>query len=319
MPRSAEFDREGLAALLQKQHGVVALGQARACGMPYHLLKYRARAGGPWQTLVPGVYLVHGGAVSADQRDMAALLYAGPLSMITGFAAMRRHGIKSAPSTSAVDVLIPAAHRRQDSGFVRVHRTTRLPGRVCLDGEVRFALAPRAVADAARGLASLGDARAVVAGAVQEGRCPVPRLAEELAGGPIQGSARLRRVVAEVADGVRSTTEGELRDLIIGARLPMPMFNARLFAGKEFVAAPDCWWPDAGVAAEAESRAWHLSPRDWEHTLARHDRMSALGLIVLHFTPSQIRSQPQDVISAIHGTLAAGRLRPALNIRAVPA
>ena len=49
---------------------------------------------------------------------------------------------------------------------------------------------------------------------------------------------------------------------LVRARLPVPLFNPRLFVGSEFLAMPDCWWPELVVAAEADSRAWHFSPRD---------------------------------------------------------
>jgi hypothetical protein len=43
-----------------------------------------------------------------------------------------------------------------------------------------------------------------------------------------------------VADGIRSVTEGEIRDLIERARLPWPMFNARLLTADGcFIASPD--------------------------------------------------------------------------------
>jgi hypothetical protein len=101
------------------------------------------------------------------------------------------------------------------------------------------------------------------------------QLAEELDRGPVQGSARLRRALAEVADGVRSAEEGNLRSLIKRERLPDPMYNPRLYAGEEFIAVPDAWWREACVAAEVDSRQWHLSPGDWERTLERHARRSA--------------------------------------------
>jgi very-short-patch-repair endonuclease len=192
-----------------------------------------------------------------------------------------------------------------------------MPGLFCADGAIRYALVPRAVADAVRPLPGLADVRAVVAEAVQRGMCPIPRLAEELAAGPVRGSAQLRQALAEVADGIRSPAEADLRDLIIGARLPMPMFNPRLLVGEAFLAAPDCWWPQAGVAVEVDSRAWHLSPREWEHTLARHARMSAHGINVLHFTPRQIKRERSAVAANIDGALATGRPLP--HIRAVPA
>jgi hypothetical protein len=144
-----------------------------------------------------------------------------------------------------------------------------LPRGFCVAGGVRYAFVPRAVADAARWLTDIGDVRAVVAEAVQRRMCSIEHLVEELEHGPKQGSALLRRALAEVADGVRSAAEGQLHALIKRSGLPMPMFNPRLFVGRAFLAMPDCWWPEAGVAAEVDSRAWHLSPRGWENTLAR--------------------------------------------------
>jgi hypothetical protein len=318
MPRMSEFDRDALARLLRRQHDVLTREQALACGMSQDVIRYRCRDGGPWQVVLPGVYVTHTGPPTGDQRDMAALLYAGPRSVLAGAAALRRHGLK-APSTAGVDVLVPLTTRRRDAAFVRFHRTNRLPARICVAGEIRFVLPPRAVADAVRDVASMADVRAIVADAVQRGKCPLPRLSEELASGPVRGSAGLRQALAEVADGIRSSAEGDLRDLIMAARLPMPMFNPRLYVGQTLLAIPDCWWPQEAVAAEADSRAWHLSPSDWEDTLARHARMSAQGILVLHFTPAQIRYKQGDVAAAIRRALAAGRNRRLPHITTLPA
>jgi hypothetical protein len=317
MPRMCEYDRPAVAALLRRQHDVITRAQALERGLSTEGVRYQLRDGGPWRRLLPGVYLTHTGLPSADQRDMAALLYAGPRGVLTGAAALRRHGL-TAPG-DAVDVVIPGGVQRVDAGFARLHRTTRLPRGFCVAGEIRYALPPRAVADAARWLTDLGAVRAVVAGAVQQGRCMVEHLVEELEHGPKQGSALFRRALAEVADGVRSAAEGQLHALIKRAGLPMPMFNPRLFAGPVFLAVPDCWWPDAGVAAEVDSRAWHLSPRDWENTLARQARMAAAGIIVLHFPPARISKERQAVVAEIRGALAAGQGRPLPHVRALPA
>jgi hypothetical protein len=317
MPRKAQYDERALAALVRKQHGVIGREQAMSCGLGRPTLNYRGRAGAPWPALLPGVYLTHTGTATDDQRDMAALLYAGPRGVLTGAAALRRHGI--AGRGTAVDVVVPGDVHRLDAGFARLHRTVRLPRGFCVAGEIRYALPPRAVADAARWLTDLGEVREVVAGAVQRGLCPVERLVEELEQGPRQGSALLRRALAEVADGVRSAAEGQLHALIKRAGLPMPIFNPRLFAGRAFLAVPDCWWPDAGVAAEVDSRAWHLSPREWENTLARQARMAAAGIIVLHFPPSRIYTEPKEVIAEIRSALAAGRGRPLPQVRTLPA
>src|SRR5579859_2512547 len=317
MPRKTQYDERGFSALVRKQHGVMSREQAISCGIGRAALNYRGRPGGPWPALLPGVHLTHTGTATDDQRDMAALLYAGPRGVLTGPAALRWHGITS--PGNGVDVLVPEEIQRVDAGFVRLHRTKRLPRGFCVEGEIRYALAPRAVADAARWLTDIGEVRAVVAAAVQRGLCPVGRLMEELREGPKQGSALFRRALAEVADGVRSAAEARLHTLIKRAGLPMPMFNPRLFVGRDFLAVPDCWWPDAGVVAEVDSREWHLSPRGWENTLARQARMSAAGIIVLHFPPRQINTRPVEVAGLIRKALAAARGRPLPKVRTLPA
>jgi hypothetical protein len=248
---------------------------------------------------------------------MAALLYAGPGSVITGAAALRAIGV-STSVPRRIDVLVPAARRPGRLAYVAIHRTKRMPG-VAIQGKRSYALAYRALADAARSLDDLGEVRALIAGAVQRRECLPEMLADELRLGEIRGSARLRQVLTEVADGVRSAAEAEFRDLVKRAGLPMPMFNACLRrADGGFIAVADAWWAEAGVAAEIDSREWHLAPADWERTMRRHAEMISQGILVLHFSPGQIRSDPATVIAKIADALAVGRVRPPLPISARP-
>jgi hypothetical protein len=183
---------------------------------------------------------------------------------------------------------------------------------------LRLVPAARAVADTARLLDEVRDVRAVVADAVQQGRCTVAELAAELHAAPIRGSAMFRSVLGEVADGIRSAAEGDLRKLIRAARLPTPLYNASLFVDGRFLARPDAWWPDAGVSAEVDSRQWHLSPADWDRTRRRHDDMCAAGILPLHFSPRQIRLEQDKVVRQIRDTLRRGLERPPLPIRTIP-
>ena len=318
MPRSAKFDATALNRLLRDQERVISRTEALTCGMPLHQLKYRIRPGGPWQRLLPGVYLTVTGTPTRAQAEMAALRYAGPGSVITGIAALRRQGIRVRES-KVITVLIPAGQVRVSRAFVQVWPTTRMPEFAMADGAIRFALAARAVADAARELGSFREVRAVTADAVQPRRCRLDELTEELAHAPIRRSAWLRRALAEVAAGVRSVAEGDLRTLIEAAWLPAPMFNARLYIGRTLLAVADTWWPDTGVVVEVDSREWHLSPEDWQRTLRRHTAMSKHGIIVVHVTPQQIRTEAGQVAADIRTALQSGRARPALGIRALAA
>jgi hypothetical protein len=324
MGRLASYDTAAVTDLVRRQDGVICRSQAAACGMTEAAMRHRIRPDGPWQVVLPGVYLSTRGTMTARQRQVAAFCYAGRVSgqalAVTGSAALAWHRIRtSAPPAERVDVLVKPACRRRDAGFARLLPTTIMPGAAFWDGSVCYAPPARATADAARQLRDPADVRAVVAAVVQQGRVTVWQLAEELSLGAVQQSAGLRRALAEVAQGVRSGAEGDLVALIRRSRLPVPMLNPRLFVGDELLAVPDAWWPEAGVAAEVDSQEWHLSPDSWKATMARHARMSAQGIIVLHFPPSRIRTAGREVAAEIQSALAAARGRGLPAVRAVSA
>lgn len=318
MARISRPDPDALDRILRQQMDVIARHQALAAGVTASALRHRLRAGGPWRTLLPGIYVALTGTPTTLQQEMAAMLYAGSGSVITGPAALRCHHIRG-PSADLIDVLVPATRRRRDAAFVRLHRTTRIPGRIWQVGPLRYAPPPRAVADAVRDMTSLRDTRAVVADAVQRRRCGVRDLFTELIAGPSVGSALFREALTDVADGIRSTAEADLKDLLTKSRLPMPLFNPSVYDGDTFIAKPDAWWPELGVAVEVDSSEWHMSPEDHARTLARGRRMGVAQIVALRFTPKQIRSEPAEVIDEIRRMLEGARGRPPLNLRTVPA
>jgi hypothetical protein len=314
-----DHEARRLLALIEAQGQVVSRAQALSGGMSPHAVAHRLRPGGPWRSLHPGVYQTSTGTPTLVQREIAALLYAGPRSVITGGSALRHYRLP-APRSEHIDVLVPQQAQRQGTADVRLHRTTRLPEMVDVLPHRRYALPYRAAADAARWLTSAGEVRAVVAGAVQKGACTVGQLTEELNAGPVRGSVLLRSVLSEVGAGVRSAPEAELRELITRAGLPRPLFNPRLYLPSgAFLGSPDVWWAEAGVAVEVDSKRWHLSPKDWERTMDRHARFGAHAIVTLHFTPQQFRADPASVIAVMRDAYQAGIARPRLPITALPA
>ncbi|HET9970263.1 MAG TPA: hypothetical protein VFQ68_18665 [Streptosporangiaceae bacterium] len=220
MPRTLSI--HGLRELLDEQLAVASRGQLLALGMNDRAIQYRLRPDGPWQALLPGIYLAVTGTPTFEQKEMAALLYAGPESLVTGRAALVHHGIGIPIPPGVIDVLLPTERQRVDANFVRLHRTSRLPapatalaaGDTAAAGTaaeaaaaagaspaspLRLAPAPRAVADTAWQLTSLDDVRAVVADALSSGRCTLDELTAELNEGPIRGSALFRSALAALA------------------------------------------------------------------------------------------------------------------------
>jgi hypothetical protein len=308
-----------LLALVEKQDHVVSREQALQGGMSRHAIAYRIRPGGPWQSMMPGVYRTVTGTPTQVQREMAAVLYAGPRSVITGGAALRHHRLP-APRSEVIDLLVPANVQRRSISFVQLHRTSRMPTMVYGQRSRSYAFPARAAADAALWLTDLREARAVIAGAVQSRSCWASEIAAELDAGPVRGSGLLRKVLAEVGEGVRSAPEAELRDLIKKARLPMPLFNPRLYLPNgTFLGCPDAWWPEAGLAVEIDSKRWHMSPEDWEHTMDRHARFGEHAIVTLHFSPHKLRAEQAFVITKLNNAYKAGTSRPCLPITALPA
>jgi hypothetical protein len=245
------------------------------------------------------------------QLETAALLYGGPSSVITAATALRHAEVK-APETRRIHVLVPASRQCASRAFVAVHRTLRMPNPETQDLAVRYAPTARAVADTVLGLSARSEVRAVVASAVQRGRCTIADLGAELAQGPKRGSMLFRSVLSEVSDGIRSPAEADFRDLIRNSGLPQPLFNPRLMHNGRLLAVPDAWWPEAAVAVEIDSREWHLAPDDWEQTMRRHDRLIAVGIRAIHVSPRQVRTEPARILQDIADALRGGHPVPSV-------
>jgi hypothetical protein len=318
MPTLSGYDREQLARLLRRQYDVVARSQALECGMTPSAITHRLRPDGPWHLMLPGVYLTVSGTATADQRDVAALLYAGPRSVITGPVAVRRHNLRCA-GLNVLDVLVPVDTRRKSTGYVQIQRTTRMPGDLYSTGPVRFTALARAVADAARAMTRFSDVQALVCEAVQRGRCTLEELVQELDQGPSAGRRWYRMALAEVSEGIRSAAEADLKRLIDRSDLEKPVYNADLYTlDGIFLGRPDAWFGRAGVAGEVDSREYHIGARDYAETTMRHNRMEAAGIHMLHWLPSTIKAEPGRVIADLRDAIAAGHKCPPLPIRAIP-
>jgi hypothetical protein len=317
MAATTRIDQDVLGRYLRRQQDVVTRDQVLEAGVSEKALRHRLRRGGPWQVLLPRIYLAVTGTPTKSQQEMAAMLYGGFGSVVTGASALQIHRIRIEPS-DGIDVLVPGTCQRRNAGFVRLHRTERMPERIWMETGVQYALAARAVGDTVRWMSSLRDIRGVVSDAVQRKKCELAELVNELNAGPRQGSALFREALAEVIGGSRSTAEADLRELIIKAALEMPLFNADIYDGDTFIARPDAWYPELGIAIEVDSKEWHLGANEHEETLKRGNRMEKYLINVLRFTPNEIRYQPKRVIAEIKEAIERARGRPRPNLRTVP-
>ncbi|MBT2386697.1 hypothetical protein J7E86_24625, partial [Streptomyces sp. ISL-11] len=64
--------------LSDARHRVLTSRQLREHGVPGAAAAERCRPGGPWQQLLPGVFLLRTGPATSEERLHAALLYTVP-------------------------------------------------------------------------------------------------------------------------------------------------------------------------------------------------------------------------------------------------
>ena len=311
-------DAKQLDGLLDSQENVITRRQLLECGLTRSAIQHRVRLGGPWRIILPGVYAAATGPVSARQRQVAALLYAGPGAVITGAFAARHYGLV-ASGPDYIDVLVPVQMRTQSLRFVRVMHTARMPDQVFRSGPIRVAGPDRAVADAVRGYRDIDDARSLICTAIQRNQCSLTGLASELGLGPKRGSALLRQGLRDAARGIWSAAEGQLMDLIRRSDLPEPEYNIALYGPDgEFLGIVDAWWQRAGVAAEVDSREFHFSDEDWRDTMKRHNRLTKRRVQLMHFPPARIQTDSDAVLAELRSAIETGLGEPSLPIRAVP-
>ncbi|PYC68043.1 hypothetical protein C7C46_29775 [Streptomyces tateyamensis] len=305
------------------QQHIVTRAQLIEHGVPSGTIAHRLRPGGPWQRVLPRVICLQSGRLSAHQRLRAAVSYAAPKGerprpgavLLTGLAVLAEAGLASAghpADVDVVDVLIPNSRRVASRDFVRVHRAPLRPGGLPAgfqrDDGLWSVGVGRALADAAPYLGSSRHFRALCAEAVQGRHCEQAELLARLLGGSASTAAlpHVQRVADELTCGIYSVAESEAREVLRRGGLPEPLWNPVLLLDGRFLAIPDAFWPQACVALEVDSRAWHLRPADYERTLTRGNRLQAARLPVVRATPHQLRTDAGAVLRELRTLLTTG-------------
>jgi hypothetical protein len=291
--------------------GVIKTAALRGLGVPGATITNRCTDGGRWTRLLPGVIMLTSGTPTPRQRVSAALLYGGPDAVVTGLEACRRHGVRRGPDPrGAVHLLVPDDRQLRSCDFVTVERTTRLPPALLREG-VPLAPVPRACLDAARRLRSAAELTELIADTVQRQLCTPAHLAAELREGSQRGSAMPRRVLADVAAGVRSTAERDAKRLLARSTLPEPWWNVEVRTlGGRLLGIADAWFDEVALAWEINSYAWHLLPQYYTREVKRTAGLTAEGVTVLPVLPTSLRDDGDRSLSELEAAYTAAGRRP---------
>jgi hypothetical protein len=312
-----------LSALINTQHGVLTAAQAKAGGLPHETLRRRVQRG-LWQRLVPGVYALQGSPPSRAQWLVAAQLYAGEQSVLTGEAAMAVHGIRLprdrideaegfgaqgeyCASRYRLDALVPHGRRRQSVGQLRIIRTTRVPEPTQI-GALRVAPLARSVVDGC--LAAVADNEpeaidGIVTAALEDGRVPLAALEYELRRAPRQHSAAIRAELGRSRAHLRFTAS---RDFLAKLDASGPfgaMRDVAIYVGQRRVAKAVALWPDRAVAVLVDPTPLEMGT------------LPALGFGVIPVRTELLAEDPEGLLEAVRRVLRyrpVSRLSPGISL-----
>ena len=253
-----------------------------------------------WRPLFRDVYVHRDVPVDHELRAQAACLLL-PAAVITGRSAAVLWGIDLAGPNDPVEVTVPpSAHPCRIPGL-RVRRAH-------LDPEHRWHRRSLPVTTAAATALRLAavlpevDAVAAVDQLVMTGVADLEtiRALARTATGP--NSARARRVCG-LADGLaESPQETRLRLLIAASRLPLPVAQFHVMAGRIFVARVDFAWPDRRLALEYDG-LWHAEPGQFARDRQRLNRLQAAGWRVIFVTAADLH-HPDQLVARIAEAIA---------------
>jgi very-short-patch-repair endonuclease len=263
---------------------------------------------GRWQRLHPAVYRIEAAPITWRQELAAALLWAGPNSVISHRAAAALHGLARFPQGRA-DVLVTKGLKHRAG--VHVHRTTHLNS-----SEVKH-LDNLSVTSIERTLIDLAaqeptsTVRASVDEALRRKLTSVRRLKEAVDGAPHRrGIVALRAYITELDGGgplTESELEARMRDVLEGAGVENAVLQQPVLAGGK-LRRLDCRIAGTPVVIECDGYAYHSSPVAFERDRARGNDLAARGFIVLRWTWAQLNDTPQELVKGLNKVLERYRL-----------
>ena len=301
-------------ALLTTQCRVFALTQAHEHGIARHAIRAQVDAD-RWQRVHPRIYAAHNGPLTKESLLWAAVLYAGPGSVLCLRSAAHAWGLTDTPP-QVIDVLVEGLTRLVAAEGVCVHRTRRpVPG-----GDVRWSGAPprtsveRTVLDLAETMDDTDDVCELVARAVRTRSTTGPRLVAAL---EARGHVRHRRLLTEVIElaggGAESVLEVRFAQVVRSHALPEPARqvwhreNGRAFRFDGFYEAYQ-------LAVELDGQLFHSAPAAVERDRERDNLVQDAGLGVHRISGRKILADPcgaaRGLAQALHARGWGGDLRP---------
>ena len=295
--------------LLRDQLGLLTRAQLRDGGVSDAAVRWHL--GRHWRIVLPGVYQLDRRPTVRLQREVAALLLAGPGAALSGLTAAARFGLQSADPGDTVHVVVPAPRRGRRVAWASLTRTHRPDPLAVTRGALVLTSPARAVLDAATQSGARSTATAIGIEAVQRRLVTIDELVHELSQRNRRGSALAGLAVQAASTGSWSPPEAILLRAVEQSRvLPQVWPNPELRVGHTRLTTPDLWFDDVALAVMVHSRRFHSAGEAWDATVEADADLTAVGIVVVGVTPNRIHRNLAGVVSRIERTYLSARRRP---------
>jgi hypothetical protein len=137
--------------------------------------------------------------------------------------------------------------------------------------------------------------------------CTPAELIAELREANLVEVPRIRAALDELLAAERESAISSIVELAAAELLPEPLVGPELrMRGGTFVAVPDLYWPQAGVAVEVDSELRCVSEGEQAWVRAGQHRMEYLGVRVVHLTGGRSAAEPAVVAEELRQAFLAG-------------
>jgi len=281
-----------IAALADRQHGVVALHQLQLLGLSKSAVSKRARTG-RLHRIHRAVYAVGRSELTGRGHWMAAVLACGPKAVLSHRSAAGLWGLR-ADNRRKSDISLPSPAARAKTA-IEVHRSVTLTANdvTSVDGIPCTTVA--------RTLVDLGDLvnRRAVESAVEQADVlrlfdlrDVERAIERA--GPRRGTGLLLSVLDDLSGPTLTASKLEEAFLAIcrEAALPTPEVNVWMTLPDGTPAKIDFLWRAERLAVETDGGPFHRTRQSRERDAKRDQLLRVMAFEPVRFTDRQVARDP---------------------------